>query len=79
MTLTSWFVTSVTRSKTFQCKLLTPAETNAGGMAMNAKEYWNMFLLTGAPAFYLQYKESQMEETHVFDDPGHRPESHGLQ
>ena len=46
---------------------------------MNAKEYWNMFLQTGAPAFYLQYKAMMMEEDHVPDDPGHRPESHGLQ
>ncbi len=46
---------------------------------MNTKDYWTLFLQTGAPAFYLQYKESQREESHVFDDPGHRPESHGLQ
>ena len=46
---------------------------------MTAKEYWNMFVLTGAPAFYLQYKQSELEENHVPDDPGHRPESNRLQ
>ncbi len=46
---------------------------------MNAKEYWEMFLLTGAPAYYLQYKQCTLEESHVPDDPGHCPESNGLQ
>ena len=46
---------------------------------MSTKEYWDLFLLTGAPAFYLEYKKNVTEEQHVFDDPGHRPESHGLQ
>ena len=46
---------------------------------MNAKQYWDMFVQTGAPAFYLQYKAIMMEEEDVPDDPGHRPESNGLQ
>lgn len=46
---------------------------------MESKHYWEMFLQTGAPAFYLQYKLSLMEESHVSDDPGYRPESNGLQ
>ncbi len=46
---------------------------------MDAKQYWEMFLQTGAPAFYLQYKLCMMEESHVPDDPGHRPEGNGLQ
>ena len=46
---------------------------------MHTMDYWEMFLQTGAPAFYLQYKQSKMEEDHVSDDPGHRSESHGLQ
>ena len=50
-----------------------------GGMDMDAKQYWEMFLQTGAPAFYLQYKLCMMEEKHVSDDPGHRPAGNGLQ
>jgi hypothetical protein len=46
---------------------------------MKPNEYWDMFLQTGAPAFYLQYKAMMMEEDHVPDDPGHRSESDGLQ
>ncbi len=46
---------------------------------MNARDYWTLFLQTGAPAFYLQYKQSMMEESDVFDDPGHRPSGNGLQ
>lgn len=46
---------------------------------MTAKEYWNMFLQTGAPAFYLQYKLRMMEEDHVPDDPGYCPARDGLQ
>ena len=47
---------------------------------MNAMEYWQLFLETGAPEAYLMYsKQLKSEATHVFDDPGHRPESHGLQ
>lgn len=46
---------------------------------MTAKDYWNMFLLTGAPAFYLQYKAYSTEGKDVFDDQGHRTSGHGLQ
>ena len=46
---------------------------------MNAQQYWELFLQTGAPAFYLQYKEASVEESHVSDDPGNCPQSHGLQ
>lgn len=46
---------------------------------MNAQQYWQLFLQTGAPAFYLQYKQATMEESHVSDDPGHRPAGNGLQ
>ena len=42
-------------------------------------ELWNLFLETGAPEAYLLYKVKQAEENHVSDDPGYRPESHGLQ
>ena len=37
------------------------------------------FLETGAPEMYLMYCKHKSEETHVFDDSGHRPESYGLQ
>ena len=47
---------------------------------MNAMDYWQLFLETGAPEAYLMYsKQLKSEATHVLDDPGHRPESHGLQ
>lgn len=47
---------------------------------MNAKEYWQLFLETGAPEAYLMYsKQLKSEATYVFDDPGGRPESNGLQ
>ena len=47
---------------------------------MNASDYWNFFLETGAPEYYMLYQRAlKMEATHVFDDPGHRPQSHGLQ
>ena len=38
---------------------------------MNANDYWNMFLQTGAPAVYLMYKEAKMmEDSNVCNDPG---------
>ncbi len=46
---------------------------------MNAKQYWEMFLQTGAPAFYVQYKQCILEENHVPDDSGHRSSGNGLQ
>lgn len=47
---------------------------------MQAQDYWNLFLETGAPEAYLSYtKALKMEGNHVSDDPGNRPESHGLQ
>ena len=48
-------------------------------MSMNALDYWQLFLETGAPEMYLMYCKHKSEETHVFDDSGHRPESYGLQ
>lgn len=47
---------------------------------MKAADYWQLFLKTGAPEAYLMYsKQLKSEGNHVFDDPGYRPESHGLQ
>ena len=47
---------------------------------MNATDYWRLFLETGAPEMYLLYSNAKRkEEPHVSDDPGHRPQSYGLQ
>lgn len=46
---------------------------------MNAGEYWNMFLETGAPELYLLYTTAQKtEEANVSDHQGDRPQSDGL-
>lgn len=38
---------------------------------MDSKDYWQMFLETGAPEMYLLYNNARrMETCHVFDDPG---------
>lgn len=47
---------------------------------MNALDYWQLFLETGSPEAYLMYsKQLKSEDTHVYDRPGHRPESYRLQ
>lgn len=47
---------------------------------MNACDYWNLFLETGAPEAYLSYMHAlRMEKSHVFDGSGHRFESIGIQ
>jgi len=47
---------------------------------MNAQDFWNLFLKTGSPEAYLGYANAlKTEENHVSDDPGNRPQSHGLQ
>ncbi len=47
---------------------------------MNAMDYWQLFMETGAPEAYLMYsKQLKSEADHVFDHSGHRPEGHGLQ
>jgi len=47
---------------------------------MNAMDYWQLFLETGAPEAYLLYsRQMKMEANHVLDDPGYRPQSNGLQ
>lgn len=47
---------------------------------MNAMDYWQLFMETGAPEAYLLYsRQREKEGIHVYDDPGHRPESYGLQ
>ena len=47
---------------------------------MNAMDFWQLFLETGAPEAYLMYsKQMKSEARYVYDDPGRRPEGHGLQ
>ena len=47
---------------------------------MNAKDYWQMFLETGAPEAYLLYsRKLKSEADYVYDASGHRPESNRLQ
>ena len=47
---------------------------------MNAAEYWNIFMETGAPEAYIAYVNAlKMEENHVFDDTGIGTAGHGLQ
>lgn len=47
---------------------------------MKANDFWTIFMETGAPEAYLLYSKAlKMEETHVSDDPGVGPSSHGLQ
>ena len=47
---------------------------------MLSREYWNLFLETGAPEAYLLYTEAlHQEEHHVSDRPGHRSAGVGIQ
>ena len=47
---------------------------------MNAANYWQLFLDTGAPEMYLLYQKARKtEENHVSDHPGDRPAGYGLQ
>lgn len=47
---------------------------------MNATDYWNFFLETGAPEYYLLYQNAlKMEGGYVLDNPGHRAQGCGLQ
>ena len=47
---------------------------------MNAQDYWQFFLDTGAPEMYLLYNRARkMEEAHVFDDTGSGTAGHSLQ
>ncbi len=47
---------------------------------MDRKDYWQLFLETGAPELYMLYKsEGRMENTHVSDDPGPGAAGNGLQ
>ena len=47
---------------------------------MNAADYWNIFMETGAPEAYIAYTRAlKMEENHVFDDARPGAEGYGLQ
>ncbi len=47
---------------------------------MNASDYWQFFLDTGAPEAYLLYQKAlKLEAKHVFDDTGSGPACYGLQ
>lgn len=47
---------------------------------MNASDYWQLFMETGAPEAYLLYQNARKtEENYVFDDPGHCAAGYGLQ
>ncbi len=47
---------------------------------MKAKDFWSVFLETGAPEAYLLYSAAlKTEGKHVPDDSGSRSESVGLQ
>ena len=47
---------------------------------MEARDYWQLFLETGAPEAYLLYsRQVKSEEQYVLDHSRHRPEGDGLQ
>ena len=47
---------------------------------MNAQDYWQLFLETGAPEAYLMYsKQLKSEADYVFNDSGSGPAGNGLQ
>ena len=47
---------------------------------LDTADYWNFFLETGVPEYYLLYQNAlKMEGNHVLDDPGHRAQGYGIQ
>lgn len=47
---------------------------------MDAREYWQLFLETGAPEVYMMYTQAlKTEGTHVPEHHSSRPESQRLQ
>lgn len=47
---------------------------------MDSRNYWQLFLDTGAPEFYLLYNNARkMENGYVLDDPGTGASGHALQ
>ena len=46
---------------------------------MNSKDYWQMFMETGAPELYLLYQKAQkMENVDVLDGSGIGPSGYNL-
>lgn len=41
-----------------------------GGINMDAKSYWELFLETGAPEVYLLYRAQKLEDIHVPENKG---------
>ena len=47
---------------------------------MNSRNYWQLFMETGAPEMYLLYQQARKsEDDYVLDDTGHCPAGHRLQ
>ncbi len=47
---------------------------------MLAQDYWQMFMETGVPEYYLLYNNARkMEKSHVLDDSGAGTAGHSLQ
>ena len=47
---------------------------------MNAKDFWQLFMETGAPEAYLMYsKQLKMETHYVYDNSRHRTTDYRLQ
>ncbi len=47
---------------------------------MEARDYWNLFLRTGAPEAYVKYAQAlRAEAGHVSDNQGVGTSHHGLQ
>lgn len=47
---------------------------------MNAENYWQLFLETGAPEMYILYQQAlKTEDKHVSDRSSHRSAGYGLQ
>ena len=47
---------------------------------MQSKDYWNIFIETGAPEAYLAYTRAlKMEQDYVFEDKGIGSAGNGLQ
>ena len=47
---------------------------------MNAQDFWQLFMETGAPEMYMLYnKARRLENPYVSDNPGTGASGHGLQ
>lgn len=47
---------------------------------MNSKDYWQLFMTTGAPAFYTAYQaKKRTEDTDVSQNTGSCPPADGVQ